>query len=649
MSRGLLVAVGLMLVFGASAAARTGEQAARQRTLAKVRGSVFALAQDGQRIAWMKTASGCERMVQILSLPARRPVYVDSPAGTSCSLRGGSPDGLALSADGRALWQRVTEEGNTYLTIGLATASLRDRRIHPVTEGSAIQKSSDPDYVDRSPLPIAADGHAILFYANCEIGDICGRRPPAIYRLVGRGSRRLAKVKGPTGLAVSSRAFAVVTNSLRCCNFTPAWSHDGTRIAWIYHGNLWTIRADGTGDRQLAAGLFPPYWEGEADDALRPSWSPDDARLVFERTEANEGRLRNLGVYRVDANGGGPRRLAAGTAPAWSPDGTTIAFVRDNGVFAMTPDGTGAKRLTPTRRATAPPSWSPDSTRIAVSRGGDIYSVRADGGGETRLTTSRRPEAQPTWSPDGARIAYVDGSTIAVVNRDGTGARRLTRGSDGSPAWSPDSKRIAFVRASNVWVVNADGSGQRRLTPGNQSLYSPQWAPSGGTIVVGDRNLDPGASTARPGIRLVSPVDGKAKKIAPVPRSPVDVRDARSGRLIKRFRIDGYARAIALGPNYVALLVDHEPGVRVELYNLNGSFRKAAAVPGSVRRLAAAGRDIVFATGRVIRRLDARTGAVTALATARRMPVGPTIEGRRIVWAENVRGRGRIVGLTLPR
>jgi Tol biopolymer transport system component len=647
MSRGLLVAVGLMLIFGATALARTGEQAARPRTLAKVRGSVFALAQDGQRIAWMKTARGCERMVQILSLPARRPVYVDSPTGKSCSLRGGSPDGLALSADGRALWQRVTEEANTYLTIGLATAALRDRHIHLVGE-SAIQKSSDPDYVDRSPLPIAADGHAILFYANCEIGDICGRRPPAIYRLVGRGSRRLAKVKGPTGLAVSGRRFAVVTNSLRCCNFTPAWSHDGTRIAWIYHGNLWTVRADGTGDRRLAAGLFPPYWEGKVDDARRPSWSPDDARLVFERAEAKESRLRNLGVYRVDANGGGLRRLGAGTAPVWSPDGTTVAFVRDNGVFAMTPDGTGAKRLTPTRRATPGPlSWSPDSTRIAVSRGGDIYSVRADGGGETRLTTSSRPEARPAWSPDGATIAYVDGSAIAVVNRDGTGARRLTGGSDLAPAWSPDSKRVAFVRGSVVWVVNADGSGQRRLTPANQPLYSPQWAP-GGAIVVGDGNLDPLAYTTRPGIRLVSPVDGKAKKIAPAPRSPVDLRDARMGRLIKRFTIDGYAHALALGPDYVALLVDHEPDMRVELYNLNGSFGKGAAVPANVRSVSAAGRTVVFATGRVIRRLDARTGAVTTLATARRTPVGLTIEGRRVVWAENGRGAARIRALTAP-
>jgi len=501
---------------------------------------------------------------------------------------------------------------------------------------------------------MAADGKAILFYASCEAGGICttgSLGQPAIYRLVGRGSRRLAKVTSPVGLSVNGRRFAVVTNSLRCCNAAPAWSHDGTRLAWIYHGNLWTVRADGTGDRQLAAGVSPPYTP--PDDVSRPSWSPDDSRLVFEQTDVH-GR-RGV-VYRVNTTGGGLRRLASGTAPAWSPDGTRIAFVRGNDVYTNDPDGSGATKLTTTARATAGPlSWSPDSTRIAVSRGGDIYSVRADGSGETRLTSSRRSETQPAWSPNGARIAYVDGSMIAVVNADGTGATSLTEASEGdrSPAWSPDSNRIAFVRVEigqgALWIVNADGSGQRQLIPSDRYADSPQWAPGGSTILIGD-SYDPrnGNLPYRPGIRLVSPVDGKARKIAPLPHSPVQIRDALTGRLIKRFTIDGHAHATALGPDYVALLVDHEPGVRVELYNLNGRLRTAAAVSSSVRDVSAAGRTVVFATGHVIRRLDARTGAVTALATARRTPVGLTIEGRRVVWAENVRGAARIRAVTAP-
>ena len=57
---------------------------------------------------------------------------------------------------------------------------------------------------------------------------------------------------------------------------------------------------------------------------------------------------------------------------------------------------------------------------------------------------------------------------------------------------------------------------------------------------------------------------------------------------------------------------------------------------------------VSVATGYVIRRLDARTGAVTTLAAARRTPVGPTIEDHRVVWAENNRGAAQIRAVTAP-
>ena len=641
MFRSVCVPIALMLVLGATASARTGEQAVRPTTLATVPGRVDALAQNGRHIAWIREARG-GRQVQILTLPGRRPVDIDSRHGGSYGNLG-TLRAIALSADGRVLWQEG-DQGNTYMDIGLWTAGLRDPRTRPVA-GSYFQiEDSNPDWVDPNPLPMAGDGNAILFYTRCDASELCtGRRgrQSAIYRLAGRRSKRLAKAAIPVGFTVSGRRFAVVTNSLRCCSATPSWSHDGTQLAWIYHGNLWTIRADGTGDRQLAAGVVPPH--SSSDEARRPSWSPDGARLVFERTAYSEGRLRSVGLYGVSATGGGLRRLGAGTAPAWSPDGTRIAFVRGTFVFTIRPDGTGETRLTATARATAGPlSWSPDATRIAVSRGGDLYSVRADGAGETRLTTTGRPETQPAWSPDGARIAYVDGSSIAVVNADGSGPTRLPRAEGQSPAWSPDSKRLAFARGEQgaLSVVIADGSGQRQLTPGVGYTDSPQWAPDGSTIAVGDwYRPDVGLWPSRPGgIRLVSPVDGRQRKIAPVSRSPVEIRDARTGRLFRRFTIAGHARAAALGADYLALLVHHDPGARIELYSLNGTRRRAVAVPSTVQSLSAAGRTVVFAAGTAIRRLDARTGAVTTLATTRWTPVALTIEGRRVVWGEYARG-----------
>jgi WD40-like Beta Propeller Repeat len=640
-SRSLLVAVALALAFCAAAAPRTGEPATGAKTLAAVRGSIEALAQDGPRIAWIKTKARCGKQVQILTLPGRCPVYVGSSRGETCRLRGRTFGAIALTADGRVLWQGLAGFGNTEFDYDVFTAGLRAPRTRLVAAFALSYNAGDPDDYFRwgRPLPMAAHGTNAVFFGHQDIGGYRGIKP-GIFRLVGRRSRHLADVTGPGGLAVSGGKFAGVANSPRCCNDTPVWSHDGTRLAWIYHRNLWTIHADGTGDRQLAAG------------AASPSWSPDDSRLVFEHQESSGAR----GIYRVKANGGGPRRLAAGSTPAWSPDGTRIAFVRGTDVYSIAAGGTGARKLTKTKRPTSGPlSWSPDSTRIAVSRAGDVYSVRADGAGEVRLTTSRRPEIQPAWSPNGGEIAYALGSTIAVVNADGTGTARSISTDRGpspqtasSPAWSRDSSKIAFMFGPTLWVVNADGSGQRRLGVGKWD--SPQWSLDGRTIVVGgDFNSEAGGDLpSDSAIRLVSAVDGKATVLAPIRRSAVAIRNARSGRLVKRFAIHGYASAIALGSDYVAFLVDHNPGLRVELYSLSGSFRSAVAVPSRVDSLSAAGRSVVFAAGHAIRRLDARTGVVSTLATAGRTPVGLTIEGRRVVWAENARGVARIREVSAP-
>jgi Tol biopolymer transport system component len=645
----LLACLVFPLVLGVAALpGGTGETAARPQTLANVPGSVASLAQEGRRIAWQ-----CGGQVQVLTLPHRRPVHIRSGRGKGCSAGGARRIGLsanALSADGRVLWQADVEAGNTFVNWSVFTAALHDPRPRlAATAFFDIDPGSPDEGAPTAALPTAADGKAIFFYTTCNASPCSRSFPSAIYRLAGRRVRRVANVSMvPAGLSVSGRQLAVVTNSPRCCSFAPAWSHDGTRLAWVYHGDLWTVGADGTGSRQLATGVSP---RGSSSDAApRPSWSPDDARLVFERVCECRRYL-----YRVDAAAGGQLRLAEGRTPSWSPDGTKIVFVRAKAVFSINPDGTGLRKLTAAERATQGQlSWSPDSTRIAVSRAGDIYSVRADGSGETRLTRSGQPETQPAWSPDGSRIAYVDGSAIAVVNADGSGATRLVTADEGvrSPAWSPDSTQIAFVRVElsqgALRVVNADGSGERQLIPSTRYVDAPQWVPGGRSITVGDWHAGDGNWPQDPGIRLVLPADRHVRKIAPLPHLFVQGHDIRTGRLMERFMVDGHARAVALGSGYVALLVDHAPGVRVELYNLNGSFRRAAAVPRTVRRLSAAGPNVVFAIGRAIRRLDSRTGAVTTLATAHRTPFGLSIEGHRIVWAENTRGAARIRTVTAP-
>jgi Tol biopolymer transport system component len=192
-------------------------------------------------------------------------------------------------------------------------------------------------------------------------------------------------------------------------------------------------------------------------------------------------------------------------APEISPDGQMIAFYSPTGALDVVGiDGTGERELVP--RDTFMPgdakyaiSWSPDGSQLAFTRNENIWIVNADGSNLHALTHSGPGfgNYHPAWSPDGSTIAYWHGSIdspdggpgdaeIYTIPAAGGHPTRLTHDDAASiePAWSPDGKLIVYRTAPpyNLIVMRADGSDPHQVTPDGMNPSAPAWSPDGSRI-----------------------------------------------------------------------------------------------------------------------------------------------------------------------
>jgi Tol biopolymer transport system component len=252
-------------------------------------------------------------------------------------------------------------------------------------------------------------------------------------------------------------------------------------------------------------GLAPRPGRGKAWDSFETPLQLRQVRLgkiVFASTREGKGENK-FDIYTMDADGSNVIRLTndGGRCPAWSPDGSRIAFDNDDDVYLMNADGSN---VTLFKDNAGYPSWSPDGRRIAFASentfpaGIDVMDL--DGKDRKGLVRDWNRFSGLKWHPDGRQLLYChtvqcgvfvkDASgrvqarvpfelyeQLFVVNVGGGDPEGITSPSpDGEkpreysyPAYSPDGTRIAACgrqpgRGGNIWIMDPDGSNPVDLT-----------------------------------------------------------------------------------------------------------------------------------------------------------------------------------------
>jgi Tol biopolymer transport system component len=265
--------------------------------------------------------------------------------------------------------------------------------------------------------------------------------------------------------------------------------------------HVFTMNADGSGERQLTSGVTID---------VDPTFSPDGTKIVFSRAGLVKKRKADPGdIWAMNADGTGQQRLTKGAKradgqPAYSPDGTKIAFTRNriakdtSAVMVMDADGTNERRLTTQGKFNGFPDWSGDGSKIAFTsdRTGnpEIFVMNADGRGQTQLTNNPAPDSKPAFSHDGTRIAFISeraGSAQLYVMPAGGGSAQLRSSgvdwgegnpsADYAPSWSPDDSQIIYTgdrdESWEVIRIPASGGAQAPLTESAASDFAAEYQP----------------------------------------------------------------------------------------------------------------------------------------------------------------------------
>ena len=390
-------------------------------------------------------------------------------------------------------WISIALLGLGAILIG-AFLLLQDRQPHSATVGQLkLTQLTSADAIEEYPA-WSPDGNHIAYS-----GEVGGVRKIFLKSLDGGEERQL-----------TYGAFDEIQ---------PSWSPDGATIVFVRAqkadaklqpadvfgsfdaGDTWSIDAGSGSENKLI------------DNAFNPSFSPDGRSIAYDASSSGPRR-----IWMSDDSGHNPQQISTDVSeeaghvrPRWSADGKRIVFqnIERTKFNIRTVDLEGRKMtwITNDINNNLNPVWSSRSDHIYFSsdRGGgyNIWRVMLSKSGEPlgqpqQVTTGAGQDVELAFSPDGKRLGFsvlkqnadLWRLPISPVTAKPTGSPEnviSTTREDSRGSWSPDGSKIAFnsdrAGEMNVWIYSfADGS-NRQLTRGPGGDFQPTWSPDGKQII----------------------------------------------------------------------------------------------------------------------------------------------------------------------
>jgi Tol biopolymer transport system component/DNA-binding winged helix-turn-helix (wHTH) protein len=314
-----------------------------------------------------------------------------------------------------------------------------------------------------------------------------------------------------TSMVGGEKSLRLTNNATDCC---PRWSPDGQRIAFSRRSDdgvdIYLIPALGGTEHRLSSRPSEEFLTGHPFGRSL-DWSPDGKLVAFSDIQKDKTHAWISLLSVVDST---TRRLTSPTpkyldhSPAFSPDGSTVAFVRGTAAgvvedIYIAPVSEGeSKRLTfDNTWLFGPPTWTPDGRYIVFSsmRGGlaSLWRISASGGPPQPVQGLGAIAEHPSVSPKGDQLVYLQMAFKTDISRLDLRDGKISQGPPvvvipdkglqaGRPQFSPDGKRIVFesnrLGYSEIWACDTDGSNCGQLTSLHGIAGASRWSPDGQSI-----------------------------------------------------------------------------------------------------------------------------------------------------------------------